>query len=98
MTLEEIELDQEVICTSIQKDTAFEPNPNRDVGHIGRVRSVEVLKNTALVGHIEMTGAGETGYVEFLTPFLLDELSPYEPLEKPLQLAIQNTLAQITRD
>lgn len=98
MTLEDIEVDQEVICTSISKDIPFPDSFNREVGHIGKVRSVFPLKDAVLVEHIEMTGEGETGYVAFLTPFLVSELEIYEPEVKTLQRTIQRTLVQITRD
>ncbi len=98
MILEELKVGEEVICITLSKDAEFEATPNREVGHIGRVTSIYPLQDAVLVGHVEYVGHGESGYAEFLTPFLVEELAPYEPDEKPLQLAIQKTLVNITRE
>lgn len=96
MTLEEIEIGQEVICTSLRLDAKpFGQTAFRGVGHIGKVVSVFPLEEVAFIGHTEMR---DDGYVEFLTSYFLDELEIYEPEERPLQKAIANNLVQITRD
>lgn len=100
MKFEEIEIGQEVVCTALRGGRELEPRTkdlneeNRVVGHIGTVTGLYPLKDLVLVSHIERS---DKHYVELLTWFHIDELSPYEPLEKPLQRAIQNTLTQITR-
>ena len=98
MTLEEIEIGQEVICTSIDESAPFDYSINREVGHIGKVSSVFPMEEAVLVSHIEFTGQGESGYAEFLTPFYVNELSIYEPEIRPLQKAIEKHLIQLTRE
>lgn len=98
MTLEDIEINQELICTKLTPDAGFEPSVNREVGHIGRVRGIYHMEGAVLIGHIENVEHSESGYAEFLTPFLVEELDVYEAPEKSLQLAIQKTLVNITRE
>lgn len=95
MTLEEIEIGQEVICTSIDESAPFPPSINREVGHIGKVNGIFAIEEAVLVSHIEFTGQGESGYSEFLTPFYVNELSIYASETRPLQKAIEKHLSQL---
>lgn len=104
MTLEEIELGQEVICTHLKEDDSYikdlfedkQLHAFRGVGHIGKVHGVMPLYELAYVSHIEFD---ETGlYLEYLTIYYLEELKLYQPPEAGLRKAIAKTLVQITRE
>ena len=87
MTLDEIEIGQEVICTSLKDSTSFESSTNRAIGHIGKVSSVFPMDEVVFIGHIEYDGEN---YREFLTAYYVDEISPYTPPERVLQNTINN--------
>lgn len=94
MTIDEIEIGQEVICSSLRTTAPFGQTAFRGIGHIGRIISIFPLQDVVFIGHIE---SNSDGYAEFLTSYFLDELSPYEPAERPLQQAIKSNLIQIKR-
>lgn len=98
MTLDDIELGQEVICTRLRDEKPAGNTAFRGIGHIGRVRSIFPWDETIHIGHIEYTGRSESGYSEFYTAYFVDELELFEPPERKLKQAITKTLEQINEE
>ncbi len=104
MTIEDIELDQEVMCVKLFSDFIYvgaSPDLlffNREIGHIGTVNQIFPNLDTIYVSHTELNKDGDR--VEFLTLFKVEEVELFKPtqLEKtPLGEAINKNLIQITR-
>lgn len=87
MTIDEIEIGQEVICTKLRDKPKFGQTAFRGQGHIGKVISVFPMDEIAFIGHLEYDGEL---YKEFLTAYHLDELKIYSAPERVLQNAIKS--------
>lgn len=92
MNIEDAELYTEVICVKLLElpnNRAVFPlsaRLNREIGHIGKITAFFPMENAVHIGHIDYDGES---YTEVLTPYLLDELEIYEPVENKLQKAIR---------
>lgn len=87
MIIDEIEIGQEVFCTTLRSETPIGNIAGREIGHIGIITSVLPLHDTVFISHLEYDGVE---YREFITSYFVDELSIYTAPERVLQNAINN--------